>query len=149
MAHAFVGHTPSVALSNHDFSATSLAAQVEHAIEFVDAAKSHYKHVVAIAHSVGAWVALQVRLRCISSDPDHYNVTMSGAEAKRTTSRCGFSSFSNNIAHSRHPQWPSTFGKGLVKKSLYTITEPQHTAVLRSSPPAYHVLLVRSDSLDS
>lgn len=61
LAHAFVGHTPSIDGSAFDPSATSLAAQVEHALEVVDALKSAgYKKIVIAGHSVGTWVSVQV-----------------------------------------------------------------------------------------
>ena len=64
LAHAFVGHTPAVDMSKHDTSAISLAAQVEHVLELVDAVRAHYDRVVVIGHSVGAWITLQVRYKC-------------------------------------------------------------------------------------
>lgn len=61
LAHAFVGHTPSIDGSAFDPSATSLAAQVEHALEVVDALKSAgCKKIVIAGHSVGTWVSVQV-----------------------------------------------------------------------------------------
>lgn len=60
LVHALVGHTPK--LGHQDFSAMTLAAQVEHVLEVVDAVRHDYDHVVLSGHSVGSWIALQVRV---------------------------------------------------------------------------------------
>ncbi|EKM61299.1 uncharacterized protein PHACADRAFT_180430 [Phanerochaete carnosa HHB-10118-sp] len=60
LAHAFVGHTPGIEADNTEYSAVSLSAQVEHALEFTDAVKREYDRVVVVGHSVGSWVVTQV-----------------------------------------------------------------------------------------
>lgn len=61
LAHGLVGHTPGINTSNQHASATSLHAQVEHIVELIDAVKSQFDRIVLIGHSVGTWIALQVR----------------------------------------------------------------------------------------
>ena len=60
LAHAFVGHTPGIDDETADYSAASLPAQIEHAIELVDAVKHEYDRIVLVGHSVGSWIVTQV-----------------------------------------------------------------------------------------
>lgn len=64
LGHALVGHTPGFDTNNLDYSAVSLPAQVEHALELVDAAKREYDRIVIAGHSMGSWITTQVWRLC-------------------------------------------------------------------------------------
>jgi len=61
--HAHLGHTPDIEDLTQRHADSSLFAQVESAVEALDAIKNSFgskTKVVIIGHSVGAWIALQV-----------------------------------------------------------------------------------------
>lgn len=65
LAHAQLGHTPNVPLNNiySTPSSAGLSAQVESAIEVVDAVRSTFgpsTKIILAAHSVGSYISLQV-----------------------------------------------------------------------------------------
>ena len=57
--HALTGHTPDIEQPS-TFVSTSLTAQLDGAVEIVDAVKSTHTTIVIAGHSVGSWIALQV-----------------------------------------------------------------------------------------
>ena len=81
LAHSHLAHTPKV-LDQPVFtnpSSVGLSAQLESAIEALDAVKQTLqpKNIVLVGHSLGGWLCLQVRppriiLRCMVFRPDRY-----------------------------------------------------------------------------
>jgi dienelactone hydrolase len=68
IAQAHIDHTPGIYQGTLPHSRHSLAAQVQSAIEFFDAAVAEFSpaRVMLIGHSVGAWVALQASFTPVS-----------------------------------------------------------------------------------
>ena len=71
MTHSYIGHSPDIDdLHSQQVTSYSLPAQVQNALEAYDAMRYHYGHeirMVLAGHSVGAWIALQVRLSGMGS----------------------------------------------------------------------------------
>lgn len=66
LAQAHLGHSPTASQDNayKDASDIGLTAQVQSAIEAVDAIRSSFEKskVVVVGHSMGSWITLQVKL---------------------------------------------------------------------------------------
>ena len=63
LAHAHIGGTPDVGVSTRYGHSGNLAMQVDSALEAYDALGEAYPtaKIIIIAHSVGAWISLQVK----------------------------------------------------------------------------------------
>lgn len=81
LGHALVGHTPGFDTKDLDYAVASLPAQVEHALELVDAATRDYDHIVIVGHSVGSWITTQVWHLCLLICTLH--LTSTGAQIQR------------------------------------------------------------------
>lgn len=148
-AHAHVGHATCLDKSYQDSAAIHLTSQVQATIEAVDAARTDYRKIILIGHSVGAWIVLQVCLpKLIVNDILSVLVLhiQSGFERAARYHRLCFLTLSYHHTHRENTQRTTTCGAYLVtypaRNPLICTTRRCLVGLWRTTPST-HILAFR------